>query len=83
MLILHVTRDHGEELCKILEQMGTDKKVHEVHGGVLTKRREEIRHGVINDAEQNHIIVATMGTTRRGVNIPNIDVIIYANPLKR
>jgi superfamily II DNA or RNA helicase len=51
-----------------------------VYGGVDTDTREQIREIVEN--ETNSIIVASYGTFSTGINIRNIDNIVFSSPSK-
>tara|TARA_R110000824_G_scaffold152614_4_gene323921 strand:- start:718 stop:1107 length:390 start_codon:yes stop_codon:yes gene_type:complete len=57
-----------------------DKPIFFVHGGTDAHQREEIRK--IVNGEKNAILVASYGTCSTGVNIPNIDNVIFASPSK-
>ena len=56
------------------------RKVFFVYGGVDTDTREEIREIVENETDA--IIVASYGTFSTGINIRNIDNIVFASPSK-
>jgi superfamily II DNA or RNA helicase len=54
--------------------------VYYIHGGTEADDREEIRRIVATQA--NAIIVGSYGTMSTGVDIPNLDNIIFASPYK-
>lgn len=60
----------------------TSTPVHFIHGGVKGVKREEIRKEIISNSGQQNIIIASYGTFSTGVNIPNIDNLIFASPSK-
>jgi superfamily II DNA or RNA helicase len=65
------------ELCK--EKAGT-RKVYFISGKTEAEAREYIRR--IIDSEKDAILVASYGTTSAGINIVNLDNIIFASPTK-
>ena len=52
----------------------------QVHGGVDTEDREEVRR--ITEKEDNAIIIASYGTFSTGINIKNLHNVIFASPNK-
>ena len=56
------------------------RKVSLVVGEVSKKKREEIRLSVEDDT--NHIIIASCGVFSTGINIKNINNIVFASPIK-
>ncbi len=72
---------HGQILYdKILERNDEGKKVHFVYGDVSVDDREIIREHT--ETTRNNIIVASYGTYSRGINIVNLDYMIFAFPSK-
>jgi superfamily II DNA or RNA helicase len=63
-----------------LEAAGTDRKIYLIHGKTEADAREYIRRVI--DRESNAILVASFGTTSTGINIVNLDNIIFASPTK-
>jgi superfamily II DNA or RNA helicase len=51
-----------------------------VHGGVVGEERDKIRHIVMG--EKASINLASYGTFSTGINIPNIENVIFASPSK-
>lgn len=78
ILYLYVEK-HGEILKDMISQV-TDKKVYFIHGGVNTEDREKYRHEI--EAGTDSVIVASYGVYSQGVNITNINNIIFASPSK-
>ena len=58
----------------------TDRKVFFVYGGVDSLEREKIR-SIVED-EKDAIIIASYGTFSTGINIRNINNIVFASPSK-
>jgi superfamily II DNA or RNA helicase len=63
-----------------LEAAGTNRKVYLIHGKTEADAREYIRRVI--DKEKDAILVASYGTTSAGINIVNLDNIIFASPTK-
>lgn len=79
LVLFQRVEDHGDLLHDLLKEMCEDR-VHYVHGKVDKDEREEIRQLVNNTTGQ--IILASYGTFSTGINIPNIDDIVFASPSK-
>lgn len=75
---------HGKVLHKLiqdkLKQDNSNRKVFFVSGEVDAKVREDVRH--IVETEKDAIIVASSGTFSTGINIKNLENIIFASPTK-
>ena len=72
---------HGEPLFDLINNnVGEDRKVFFVHGGVNTEERESIRE--ITENEVNAVIVASYGVFSTGINIKNLHNVIFASPSK-
>lgn len=81
LLLFQYVEKHGKILHEMLEERAADaRKVFFVHGGVAAKDREAIR--AITEKEKDAIIVASYGTFSTGINIRNLNVIIFASPSK-
>lgn len=70
---------HGKVLLPLME--AKNKNVHFVHGGVSAQNREEIRHHIENSKETN-ILLASYGTFSTGIDITNLNNVIFASPYK-
>ena len=57
-----------------------DKKVFFVYGGTTTETREKIRK--IVEKEKSSLIIASYGTFSTGINIRNINNVVFASPSK-
>jgi superfamily II DNA or RNA helicase len=72
---------HGKILHDLLSKdINKDRKIFFIHGGVDGEEREEVRR--IVELENNAIIVASYGTFSTGVNIKNLNSVIFASPSK-
>lgn len=79
LILFNYVKLHGEPLFKMMQKM-TKKKVFFVHGDTSTETREAIREYT----EKNHdvIIIASYGTFSTGINIKNLENVIFAHPMK-
>ena len=80
LCLFQFVEKHGEPLYNIINDKYKERKVFFVYGGVSTDTREEIREIVENETDA--IIVASYGTFSTGINIRNIDNIVFASPSK-
>ena len=78
-LVLFSRIDHGKLLHKSISEK-TEHETYLIYGSVDGDERERIRK-IVNEHE-NSITVASMGTFSTGVNIPNLNNIIFAAPTK-
>ena len=78
LVLFNYVELHGKVLYEMLN--ATDRKIFFIHGGTDATLREEIRK--IVNTEKNAILVASFGTCSTGVNIPNIDNVVFASPSK-
>lgn len=78
LLLFQYVDKHGKVLYNMLKD--SDKPVYFVHGGVDGEERNNIRHEVMNS--KSSLIIASYGTFSTGINIPNIENIIFASPSK-
>lgn len=80
LILFNYVEDHGKPLAALLEAAGTNRKIYLIHGKTEADAREHIRR--IIDTEKDAILVASFGTTSAGINIVNLDNIIFASPTK-
>jgi superfamily II DNA or RNA helicase len=77
-------KKHGvniyEDIKTQIEKKGEVRKVFFVAGSTEVEEREQIR--TITEKEENAIIVASLGVFSQGVNIKNLENIIFASPSK-
>ena len=69
---------HGVLLYNELKKL--DKKVFFVYGKTTTETREKIRS--IVEKEKDSLIIASYGTFSTGINIRNINNVVFASPSK-
>lgn len=81
LLLFQFVEKHGKVLHDMIEkEVGDKRKVFYIHGGVDTAEREEARQ--IAMKENDCILVCSFQTMSTGVNIPNIETVIFASPSK-
>jgi superfamily II DNA or RNA helicase len=80
ILILVQRIEHLKSIREYLMHEFPNKKIYEVYGKVEGLERERIRKIVNNNA--GNIIVATYQTMSTGVNIPNLNVVIFGSSAK-
>lgn len=79
ILFRYVDR-HGKMLYNSLLNSSTDKDIYFISGEIDGLDRDDIRNKINNS--RNSITVASEGTTSTGVNIPELNNIIFASPSK-
>jgi superfamily II DNA or RNA helicase len=79
LILFQYVDKHGKALYDILSK-SEEHNVYFVHGGVDTDERENIRHEV--RGSKGNIICASYGTFSTGINIPELDNLIFASPSK-
>lgn len=84
LVIFQLVELHGKVLYRMikekLNQTDPSRKVFFVSGETDAEVREEVRS--LTENEKNAIIVASSGVFSTGVNIRNLDNIIFASPTK-
>lgn len=81
LLLFNRVEKHGEILFNcIKEKVNDDRKVYFIYGKVPAIEREEIRKIVAEETDA--IIVASYGTFQLGINIPNLQTVIFGSPSK-
>tara|TARA_R110002020_G_scaffold178105_3_gene370951 strand:- start:2193 stop:3671 length:1479 start_codon:yes stop_codon:yes gene_type:complete len=80
LILFNFVEIQGKVLYELLKNNEENKNVFFIHGGTEAAQREEIRQ-VVN-TEENAILVASYGTCSTGLNIPNIDNVVFASPSK-
>ncbi|MBC8442686.1 MAG: DEAD/DEAH box helicase family protein [Proteobacteria bacterium] len=78
LILFNYVKDHGIPLFESIQETCKDKKVFLIHGKTEVNQREEIRS--ILEKEKNAILVASYGTCSTGINIKNINNIVFASP---
>lgn len=79
-LILTAYREHLTFIEQEVKLLCPNKEVLIVHGGIPVEERERVREYAENN--NNVIIIATFGTYSTGVNIKNLQNIIFATSYK-
>ena len=80
LVLFQFVEKHGKILYDMIHDEYKNRKVFFVFGGVATDIREEIRE--IVEKEKDAVIVASYGTFSTGINIRNINNIVFASPSK-
>ena len=80
LCLFQLVEKHGKVLYDSVNEAAKDRKVFFVYGGVDSLERERIR-GIVED-EKDAIIIASYGTFSTGINIRNINNIVFASPSK-
>ena len=78
LVLFNYVEKHGKPLYELISQ--GDKETFLIHGATDVIQREEIRK--IVDKKTNSVLVASYGTCSTGINIRNIDNIIFSSPSK-
>ena len=80
LCLFQLVEKHGKPLYDQVKNTIDDRKTFFVYGGTDTSEREEIR-GVVEN-EKKSIILASYGTFSTGINIRNINNIVFSSPSK-
>jgi superfamily II DNA or RNA helicase len=80
LILFNYVEIHGRPLASLIEAAAGDRKVYFISGKTDAEAREYIRRVI--DKEKDAILVASYGTTSAGINIVNLDNIIFASPTK-
>jgi superfamily II DNA or RNA helicase len=80
LILFNYVEIHGKPLQTIIQAEAGNRPVYFISGKTEAETREYIRKVV--DKEKDAILVASFGTTSAGINIVNIDNIIFASPTK-
>jgi superfamily II DNA or RNA helicase len=79
LVLFNYVEKHGKPLYTMIENE-TEKETHLIYGGTDVKQREDIRK--LMDQRSNVILIASYGTCSTGINIKNINNIVFASPSK-
>lgn len=81
LVMFQLVKKHGKPMYDdISTHAKPDRPVYFICGGVDTIEREEIRK--LMETHTNAIIVASYGTFSTGINIPNLNNVVFAAPSK-
>ena len=79
LILFQFVEKHGKELFRLINEQN-NKKVFYVSGETDSETRELVRE--LTEKETNAIIIASYGTFSTGINIRNLDNMIFASPSK-
>ena len=81
LVLFNYVERHGMPLFELINnKVGKDRQVFLVHGGVEVEDRENARE--IAETTNDSIIVASYGTFSTGINIRNLNNVVFASPSK-
>ena len=80
LILFNFIELHGKVLLKLLKEKDSKRKVYFIAGETDVEQREAIRKAT--EEEKNAIIVASSGVLSTGVNIRNLQSLIFAHPFK-
>src|SRR5262249_40962573 len=81
LLLFQFVEKHGRILFDMIKQKASGtRKIFFIYSGVDGADRDSIRS--IVEKEKDAIIIASLGTSSKGINIKNLHNIIYAHPFK-
>lgn len=80
LILYNFVEAHGIPLYELLSDKIKDKEIYFISGRISADEREEIRHRA--ELINNIVIIASYGTYSTGINIKNLDNIIFASPTK-
>lgn len=79
LILFQYVEKHGEILHRMLQDI-TNKPLYYIHGGVDGEERNDVRSVV--EEQTNAIILASVQTFSTGINIKNLENIVFASPSK-
>lgn len=80
LVLFEFVDDHGLILHEMIKRQASDRNVYLVYGNTPAEEREKIREMVEKD--RTAIIVASVKVFSTGVNIRNLDSVIFVSPTK-
>ena len=80
LILFNYVEKHGKVLLKMLQEKAPLRNVFFIAGETDVDQREDIRKAT--EDEKNAIIVASSGVLSTGVNIKNLQYLIFAHPYK-
>ena len=80
LVLFNYVEAQGKPLYELCKEKAGARKVYFISGKTEAQAREYIRR--IIDTEKDAILVASYGTTSAGINIVNLDNIVFASPTK-
>jgi superfamily II DNA or RNA helicase len=82
LLLYNYVELHGKPLYEEIKKVVPEDDVYFIHGGTEVDQREEIRQLISSQDSDGKVLVASYGTCSTGINIPNIENVIFASPSK-
>lgn len=79
LILYRFVEKQGEVLYNLIKEASVGREVFLISGSTSAEEREAIRHHANNNPS---IVIASLGTTAAGVNLPAIENIIFAHPSK-
>ena len=80
LILFNYVEKHGKVLEKMLMDKDSNRQIFFIAGETDVEQREAIRKAT--EEEKNAIIVASSGVLSTGVNIKNLQYLIFAHPYK-
>ena len=80
LILFNYVEKHGKVLMKMLMDKVSKRQIFFIAGETDVEQREAIRRAT--EEEKNAIIVASSGVLSTGVNIKNLQYLIFAHPYK-
>ena len=80
LILFNYVEKHGKILLKMLMDKDSKRQIFFIAGETDVEQREDIRRAT--EEEKNAIIVASSGVLSTGVNIKNLQYLIFAHPYK-
>jgi len=80
LVLFQYVEKHGKVLYDMIKDIDSERKVFFIHGGVDAEERELVRK--IVETENDAIIIASYGTFSTGINIRNLNNVVFSSPTK-
>ena len=80
LILFNYVEKHGKVLMNMLLNKVSTRRVYFIAGETEVEQREEIRQAT--EGEEDAIIIASSGVLSTGVNIKNLQSLIFAHPYK-
>jgi len=80
LILFNYVEKHGKVLMRMLLNKVSTRRVYFIAGETEVEQREEIRQAT--EGEEEAIIIASSGVLSTGVNIKNLQSLIFAHPYK-
>jgi len=80
LILFNYVEKHGKVLMRMLLNKVSTRRVFFIAGETEVEQREEIRQAT--EGEEDAIIIASSGVLSTGVNIKNLQSLIFAHPYK-